>query len=71
MGYMRGGSDYSMIQSQAAMLNLMRENERKHKELLKRALSVISRIPDEEAWWYGTAIGNRNLADEIKKAIEG
>jgi hypothetical protein len=68
MGYIRGGSDYSMIQSQAAMLKLMHENERKHKELLKRALSVIGKITPVEYWWYGSDIPA--LVDEIKKAIE-
>ena len=69
MDYIKGGSDYSMIQSQAAMLKLMHENECKHKELLKRALSVIDKIMPAEYWWYGLDNGN-TLIDEIKRAIE-
>ena len=54
MSYVRGGSDYSMIQSQAAMLKHLWEQDRKQKELLKRAYkfmnSALSTAPlfDEE-----------------------
>ena len=41
MSYIRGGSDYSMIQSQAAMLKHLWEQDRKQKELLKRALKEL------------------------------
>lgn len=67
MGYIRGGSDYSMIQSQAAMLKHLWEQDRKQKELLKRALiSLDSMATADEAM----ARSLNGLIEDIKEAIK-
>ncbi len=66
MSYIRGGSDYSMIQSQAAMLKLMHENEHKYKELLKRSLAALSIIPPDKRF---EGDGLNDLINDLTKAL--
>lgn len=67
MGYIRGRSDYSTIQSQAAMLKHLWEQDRKQKELLKRALiSLDSMATADEAM----ARSLNGLIEDIKEAIK-
>ena len=65
MSYIRGGSDYATIQSQAAMLKVLHERDRTQRELLKKAKAIISRISPEDKWWYG----DREI-DDLIKAID-
>ena len=68
MSYIRGGSDYSMIQSQAAMLKHLWEQDRKQKELLKKSLEIVSLWNLSNDTCTHETI-NR-LIDEIKEAIK-
>jgi hypothetical protein len=67
MGYVRGGSDYSMIQSQAAMLKHLWEQDRKQKELLKKSLEIISLWNLNNPYKHEAV---NKLMDEIKEAIK-
>lgn len=64
MSYIRGGSDYSMIQSQAAMLKHLWEQDRKQKELLKRALKEL------EAEETGLRQGLGDLIFDIRQLLK-
>lgn len=67
MSYIRGGSDYSMIQSQAAMLKHLWEQDRKQKELLKKSLEIISLWNLNNPYQHEAV---NKLMDEIKEAIK-
>ena len=67
MSYIRGGSDYATIQSQAAMLKHLWEQDRKQKELLKKALEIVS-IYNLGNPYQHEAINK--LMDEIREAIK-
>ena len=64
MSYIRGGSDYSTIQSQAAMLKHLWEQDRKQKELLKRALKEL------EAEETGLRQGLGDLIFDIRQLLK-
>lgn len=67
MGYIRGGSDYSTIQSQAAMLKHLWEQDRKQKELLKKSLDLISKYNLGHPFFEKD--DTERLMNEIKEAI--
>lgn len=67
MSYIRGGSDYSTIQSQAAMLKHLWEQDRKQKELLKKSLEIISLWNLNNPYQHEAV---NKLMDEIKEAIK-
>jgi len=67
MSYIRGGSDYSTIQSQAAMLKHLWEQDRKQKELLKKSLEIISLWNLDNPYQHEAV---NKLMDEIKEAIK-
>ena len=64
MSYIRGGSDYATIQSQAAMLKHLWERDRKQKELLKRALKEL------EAEETGLRQGLGDLIFDIRQLLK-
>ena len=68
MSYIRGGSDYSMIQSQAAMLKHLWEQDRKQKELLKKSLDLISKYNLGHPFFERD--DTESLMNEIKEAIK-
>ena len=68
MSYIRGGSDYSMIQSQAAMLKHLWEQDRKQKELLKKSLDLISKYNLGHPFFERD--DTERLMSEIKEAIK-
>jgi len=67
MSYIRGGSDYSTIQSQAAMLKHLWEQDRKQKELLKKSVEIISLWNLDNPYQHEAV---NKLMDEIKEAIK-
>lgn len=67
MSYIRGGSDYSTIQTQAAMLKHLWEQDRKQKELLKKSLEIISLWNLNNPYQHEAV---NKLMDEIKEAIK-
>lgn len=68
MSYIRGGSDYSMIQSQAVMLKHLWEQDRKQKELLKKSLDLISKYNLGHPFFEKDE--TERLMNEIKEAIK-
>jgi hypothetical protein len=67
MSYIRGGSDYAMIQSQAAMLKILHERDHSQRGLLKKALAILNRIAPMEKWAYG---GEAEIDELIKSITE-
>ena len=71
MSYIRGGSDYATIQSQAAMLKHLWEQNRKQKELFKRAYKLINSALAAVPLFFDEEIEIRDkLLSEIKAALK-
>jgi translation initiation factor 2B subunit (eIF-2B alpha/beta/delta family) len=70
MTYIRGGSDYAMIQSQAAMLKHLWEQDRKQKELLKRAYKLMASTLNTAPLFEDEIEERDKLLPEIKEAIK-
>ena len=70
MSYVRGGSDYSMIQSQAAMLKHLWERDRKQKELLKRAYKLMRETLNTAPLFDDEIEERDKLLPEIAEAIK-
>ena len=70
MSYIRGGSDYATIQSQAAMLKHLWEQDRKQKELLKRAYKLMVGTLYSAPLFEEEIEDRDKLLPEIKEAIK-